>query len=123
MEETFDQKLRTFDNTKEFYFGLGINKLSEVELDGVDEILKKYLGKRVSVSCMSGYFTDELKEFENTIRITSILEYSEDRKQYRLLVDDSNYCYFERTNVVEFGTYGNEKDFSTGAKAVIGIKF
>lgn len=126
MKTPLMQKLEDFNSNagKEFYLLKGTGKLTDDELLGLDLLIRTYLGQRVTIVCMSGYFIDELAEFENTIRVTSILEYSEERKQYRVITDDeSAYCYFTIKNVVELGTYGNEKDFSNNAKAVIAIKF
>ena len=95
----------------------------------VHNFLKRFHGKIVSV-----YVGEKRSGFASQISIKGKLEYCSAREQYRILNDNlsfesvaqegivsevTSYCYFSPSDVISYGTYGEEKYFKDGSEAVI----
>ena len=91
--------------------------------DDMRELLRPLIGEKVSVDVRTKTAMQDQDSFENSIRVTGTLEYNEYSRQYRIVVAVETYCYFQLTNIREFGYRGNGKTFSDGVFAVIGLKF
>lgn len=116
--------LTNFDTNKGGYIHFfGDKSILEQESDAIATILEKYIGSSVVIDCRKNPFIEEQKSFENSIRLCGLLE--QNSKQYRVLVNDNTYCYFQITNIIEIGIYGKEEELlnKSKAKAVIGVRF
>ena len=127
-ENTFNLKevLSNFDTNKGGYLHF-FGQKSILEDAGVSDsiatILNKYIGSSVVIDCRKNPFIEEQNSFENSIRICGVLEHNS--KQYRVLVNDNTYCYFQIINIVELGIYGEQEKLinKSKAKVVIGVRF
>jgi hypothetical protein len=115
--------IESFNTKKGGYISFS-NLRTDEELNTIEKLVDQFIGKFISVDCVERFRHEIVDEpFANTIRVSGVLEKNEDRGQYRVLAkDSSSYSYFRVENVSEIGTYGDEKEFKSGAKAVIGIK-
>ena len=91
--------------------------------DDMKAFLSHLVGEKVSVDVRTKTFMQNQDSFENSLRITGTLEMNEYKNQYRVLLDDNTYCYFQLLNIREFGYRGKGKTFSDGVFAVIGLKY
>ncbi len=85
-------------------------------MDTIKE-LKKFEGKQVSV------FTGQpnRNSYQPHISVSGILE-AGNNGDYRVVMDNGNYCYFRPENVADM-TYGLGHTFNDGSKVVIRLDF
>lgn len=95
--------------------------------ESIDRLLTNFMGKEVIVDVRRDLIPNldgDAKDFDNCMRLLGKLEYN--GKQYRVLVNNSIYVYFQTKNIQELGSHGenvSEDNFSKYASCFIGIKF
>ena len=97
----------------------GNHLVSFMKCDGEmqTDYLQRYVGDKVTIYCI---VRDAVRSsFANQISISGVLEYYQPKDQFRVLIDDGTYSYFNGESIIEVGSYGVSQTFKNGSKAVV----